>query len=129
MGVQTKTNQTHLHLSLGTFAGSLLLLAATGAVLAPTRAHADDTVNYGDTLRYYESILLGARPAPRPRPATRLGFIRLERRAKGRTAPGTVIVTAPRPREGDGRALAFPNAEATGAAQGQTVNRAINDLN
>ena len=31
-------------------------------------------------------------------------------------------------RSGGGHFLTFPNAEATGAAQGQTVNRAINDL-
>lgn len=47
----------------------------------------------------------------------------------GTQAPGRVTVTAPAESENaDGYFITYPNAEATGAAEGQTANRAINNL-
>lgn len=135
MGVKTQTNLPNIHLSFRNFAGPWLLLAAAAALMPLGRANADDTVDYLNTVRYYETLSPSATPAPARRPAPRLGFVQLERRASELLAPARVIVlgradtAAPRTREGDGHFIVFPNAEATGAAQGQTVNRAINDLN
>lgn len=43
--------------------------------------------------------------------------------------PSRVIVTAPAPaKQNDGYSVGYPSAEATGAAAGQTVRRATNDL-
>lgn len=73
----------------------------------------------------------------RPPPLRLLGYVGApssgRQRPEGAQAPARMQVLAPRPPasatgEGEGHFLTFPNAEATGAAAGQTVNRAINDL-
>ena len=111
------------------------MLAATAALASPERARADDTVNYSDTLRYYEALSPDAKPVPGGRVARHLGFVRVGPHANGLTPPARVVVRghavtngASPTSEGRGHFIVFPNAEATGAAQGQTVNRALNDL-
>ena len=127
-----------------------LLLLASAAVLSPT-AYADDGyVEYADIVRYYDrvtrvqAVLTPAvpfRPAVRrlggtcaPRYYRHLGYVSALRRGTA-VVPGIVQIIAPRPVSTDvlavglGNDIIFSNAEATGAANGQTVNRATNDLN
>ena len=136
--MKTTTHQPNIHPSfLRRFAGPLLSLAATLAAMSSPPVRADDTVNYGDTLRYYESLSPTTRgkPVQARHPARHLGYVRMEPSAHGRTPSAKSLSTGRRtdeipqiPRR-DARGVVSPAAEATGAAEGQTVNRAINDLN
>ena len=133
--MKTQPNQSNTPSSFRRFAGPLLALAATAALTSPARTRADDTVNYGDTLRYHAALSPDAKPVPARRATRHLGFVRVGPHANGLMPPARVVVRghvvtngASRTSEGRGHFIVFPNAEATGAAQGQTVNRALNDL-
>ena len=107
-------------------ATSLLpLLMATAPI-----ARADgDLIDYRDVVRLHDEL---ARPShgsgTRVTAATRVAYL-LRPTTRGSAARIIVSADRPQPAAGSSYFVSFPNAEATGAAQGQTVNRATNDLN
>ena len=106
---------------LAGLAPSLLLLMA-----AATPARADgDLIDYRDTVRYHDELARRDGRTIRPAIPPHVAYLQVTRRPAAR-----VIVSgdAPKPAASGGYFVVYPNAEATGAAQGQTVNRATNDL-
>ena len=124
-------------------------VAAAGSLLLPLAAHADGDSDRQENAAFYQNLdQRESGPAPAAATASRqpklrssarmthssvhVGYISPARRQQ-QQSPSRVIVTATAPAEsesseGDGYFVHNANAEATGAAEGQTVRRATNSL-